>query len=591
MYAGGMALPPTPSRFVAALFAGALTASCSDQPVLGPLLPPNPPDNPAIVAAAWAVDVDRATGTVEVTSPNRGFAEANLRTLADYFGLGPDAPDLSILAGDVVDIIVDPASLVFLPVGAFTPGLVRVQFDVAIRNKLSALSVVTPTFPTPPPLTQGLLLLPIETVVTETPGSVTGSGANLVVELPNTGSVAPSVDFDQPPFNFFNDRACGPQDNDCYRYETFPSPLLGGALSTFRTIGFDVEPTVSTFRARLLLAGDVTEAPVNAWGVWTDTLGAPITTARVGEEVELQLCFDAQNSATLAYLDMRQFTQAAALIALNLDSAVEGTGPCASSVPDVLTNIQSGLLPQRVVLSSLVVNGGAQSGINGIAKVRMMMVETGELRPSIEGFTSAGSGVAPLLFQVESLPVVGTNGSNLPPIADAGSPYVGGLGSSITLDGSASRDLDGSIVSWRWTFGNGIPPTQGPITTFSCPAEAHTRATLEVVDDLGSTSTTSTSVSCEDSATFKLFGVWTDRNDQPIQAATQGQPVRLHLCATQRAELSAFQASYFVAELSRTVLPTSLLRFKVRRDASILEVSTYLRTPHSHWWGHNRSII
>jgi parallel beta-helix repeat protein len=51
-----------------------------------------------------------------------------------------------------------------------------------------------------------------------------------------------------------------------------------------------------------------------------------------------------------------------------------------------------------------------------------------------------------------------------PPVADAGGPYSGVVGTSITFNGSGSHDLDGTIVSYVWNFGDsttgtGVSPT------------------------------------------------------------------------------------------------------------------------------------
>ncbi len=43
---------------------------------------------------------------------------------------------------------------------------------------------------------------------------------------------------------------------------------------------------------------------------------------------------------------------------------------------------------------------------------------------------------------------------NVPPVADAGDPYLAQLGYSVELDATASYDPDGSIVSYDWSFGD-----------------------------------------------------------------------------------------------------------------------------------------
>ena len=47
--------------------------------------------------------------------------------------------------------------------------------------------------------------------------------------------------------------------------------------------------------------------------------------------------------------------------------------------------------------------------------------------------------------------------SNHAPTADgtAGEPYKGFVGEEITFNGSRSYDIDGTIVSWLWSFGDG----------------------------------------------------------------------------------------------------------------------------------------
>jgi PKD repeat protein len=44
---------------------------------------------------------------------------------------------------------------------------------------------------------------------------------------------------------------------------------------------------------------------------------------------------------------------------------------------------------------------------------------------------------------------------NLPPVADAGGPYVGSVGDRVEFDGSGSNDPDGNIRSYKWDLGDG----------------------------------------------------------------------------------------------------------------------------------------
>jgi len=145
-------------------------------------------------------------------------------------------------------------------VGQYLPGHVRVSFDVVVRNRLSGVHLITPTFPAPPEGTRGILLFPFETKVLESSPRTSGGGGIMVVELPNVGRVAPSTDWDGAPHNFFNDVGCPMGARDCYRYETFGDPLPAGATSAASRVGFDVESTVSQFRFRAILAADLANA-------------------------------------------------------------------------------------------------------------------------------------------------------------------------------------------------------------------------------------------------------------------------------------------------------------------------------------------
>src|SRR5262249_3402852 len=161
--------------------------------------------------------------------------------------------------GDAVRLI--PSNFQASAVGAFIPGKVRVTFDVTIENKLTGINLITPTWPTPP--AQGVMLIPLEQVVTTTPGGTTGGDGNeILVELASYGQVTASVDWDGTgtagsgaPFNFFNDADCSQAtSNDCFRWRAFVSPVLSSpATSESHKIGFDLDPTVGQFRARMIV--------------------------------------------------------------------------------------------------------------------------------------------------------------------------------------------------------------------------------------------------------------------------------------------------------------------------------------------------
>ncbi len=87
---------------------------------------------------------------------------------------------------------------------------------------------------------------------------------------------------------------------------------------------------------------------------------------------------------------------------------------------------------------------------------------------------------------------------NVPPIADPNGPYTGTVGSSVTFDGSGSSDIDGTIVSYSWDFGD------GNTNTGLTPSNSHTYATvgtytvsLTVTDDGGATNTDTTTATID----------------------------------------------------------------------------------------------
>jgi len=78
---------------------------------------------------------------------------------------------------------------------------------------------------------------------------------------------------------------------------------------------------------------------------------------------------------------------------------------------------------------------------------------------------------------------------NLPPTADfiftPTFPYVG---QAVTFDASSSSDIDGTIVSYEWDFGDGLIGTD-VVTNHTYASAGTFNVTLTVTDDLGATDT------------------------------------------------------------------------------------------------------
>ncbi len=268
-------------RVLAMVAAFGLAACAVQEKAAGPVLPPPPPDNPQLLQAAFIAHVNTTNGHVEITAPQttvNGFTSAPARS-----GLG--GPSFSLIAGDAISLTA--SNFTASAVGAFTPGKIRVTFDLSITNKLSSVQLITPTFPPPPPGVQGILMFPFATHVTVTTGgvSVGGSGDSVIVELPNFGAVAPSVDWNGDgsagsgaAFNFFNDTGCPAGSNDCYRWEAFAQPLAAGGTTLARTVGFDIDPTVANFSAKMIVAADLQ----NSGPAPTGTIAGSVTSPQRG---------------------------------------------------------------------------------------------------------------------------------------------------------------------------------------------------------------------------------------------------------------------------------------------------------------------
>ncbi len=234
--------------------------------VLGPWGPPEIPST-GFARAAFLADVNLRSGRITITSPQ-------ISTTVDAAGGASGGPAFSLVGGDAV--LMTTSNFSASAVGAFQPGKIRVTFDVALTNRLTNVQLAGPTtFPNPPAGTTGPLLFPYDIAVATTSGGTSGSGGDVIVVLPSGGLVAPSTDWDGAPFNFFNDSTCA--GGDCYRWEEFTA-VPPGATTAARTVGFDIDPTVGQFTARLIVASDLLDTSVPQSG----TVQGIVTAASLG---------------------------------------------------------------------------------------------------------------------------------------------------------------------------------------------------------------------------------------------------------------------------------------------------------------------
>lgn len=83
----------------------------------------------------------------------------------------------------------------------------------------------------------------------------------------------------------------------------------------------------------------------------------------------------------------------------------------------------------------------------------------------------------------------------IPPTANAGGPYFGEEGSSVTFDASSSSDSDGTIVKYEWDLdGDGVYETQGVKVEKTWSDDYSGTIRLRVTDDQGLNSVETTTV-------------------------------------------------------------------------------------------------
>lgn len=258
----GMSVPEAFERIARALTRGIVTLAvvcaggCEADQALS-TIDAGTPATSQYSAMAFTATVDTRARTISIAPPALNTTSTSTASTA-----GTDRLSLSLLGSDVVRLI--PSSVRVSTLGAFTPNKLRVTFDVTIENKLTSLALVTPTWPAPP--APAVILFPLDYVVTRSPGGAVGGDGNTIgIGLPGAGAVTPSVDWNGTgeqgsgaPFNFFTQSPCAAvATTTCFRWIAYGARLLPSDGSTTRTVGFDIDPSVAQFRARMIVAADL----------------------------------------------------------------------------------------------------------------------------------------------------------------------------------------------------------------------------------------------------------------------------------------------------------------------------------------------
>jgi hypothetical protein len=214
---------------------------------------------------AFTITVNARTGALAVMPPAPDLSSRGRVGMSS-----PDRPSLSLLGDDAVRLTLSNLRTTPAPSGA--PGAQRVQFDVAIQNRLQHVSLVTPTWPAPP--APGVILFPVDVRATTYAGRAVGAGDNRVLVATGThGNVTPSTDFDGTgeigsgaPYDFFQSAPCAAPARACARWKAFGPYINARATSAPRTIGFDIDASVAQFRALMIVAADLVHDSVAGSG-------------------------------------------------------------------------------------------------------------------------------------------------------------------------------------------------------------------------------------------------------------------------------------------------------------------------------------
>lgn len=298
----------------------AVLAACGREASVGPIdpeLPNNPVIPPQYRGAAFIVDVSTLKKTVRVTPPqgtirspiSNGMVATDFgRTIPNPANGDQEGTFASLLGGDVIDLVATNFQAGAL--GAVVPNKILITVDLQVVNKLNSVNLIAPTFPTPPAGSTGVLAFPFEISVTTTSGgvSVGGAGNEVIISSPRGGAVQVSNDWDGTgapgsgaPHNFFNDVGCGPNSNDCFRWEEYgPIPALGSSSS--RTVGWLIDPTVGDFRTKVILAADLQNSGGAAqFGTVAGTVTSPQIGAITGASITISGGFSGTTGAGGAY--------------------------------------------------------------------------------------------------------------------------------------------------------------------------------------------------------------------------------------------------------------------------------------------------
>lgn len=223
--------------------------------------------------------------------------------------------------------------------------------------------------------------------------------------------------------------------------------------------------------------------------VWRNTWNPQV--AGNGQNVTLDIAVDLTADPT------QDFGVAQAIVSYNpaVLQYVSSAVPPGSDLTNLTVNAST---PGSITFGSFTTAIIPPTGLIGVARFTFQVKSaTGS---SVTGtqiqIAAAGDGATALdtLFRVvEDTFTVGAGSGNQTPTAQAGGPYSGTAGASVSFSSSGSSDPDGSIATYAWTFGDGGTSAL-PNPTHSYAAAGSYTATLTVTDNQGATGTDQASV-------------------------------------------------------------------------------------------------
>ncbi|MGB7343217.1 MAG: lamin tail domain-containing protein [Pirellulaceae bacterium] len=151
---------------------------------------------------------------------------------------------------------------------------------------------------------------------------------------------------------------------------------------------------------------------------------------------------------------------------------------------------------------------------------------------------------------------------NVAPTAEAGGPYTGTVGNTISLSGAASTDSDGTVATYAWDLDNDgqYDDATGVTATFDAVTAGTFTVGLQVTDDDGATSTDTATVSVTvDTPVVFINELMADNDatiEDPDEAGAFEDWIELYNPGTTAVDLSGFYLTDDAADPTQWQFPS-----------------------------------